>query len=307
MIALRMFQPGSLRRQNGAELGSLKYENSNLSCGVLASYPRCLGCGGWQHSHSFNLLASVAWQDTSESFLLSCTLSPLCVWSQWGNAVFSDMLMVIRAVFLFFNPDFSGSLCLTSSMWPCTACALWRWRAWEPESFCLICHGLLTQDCWCILLMDPMLFYPDCAAVPHHIQSCQYNCWETSWCGQRESLFVMWWQHIPKLCCCLSVPWWSLECQCWCCGVLRELLIDLVGPRDAAERSEMLSWEQRCRVYSFSDRNSPLSWFCFNYPESWCHMLVSEFALLKRRAQHFPLGTHFIQVSSVYKQITLRY
>lgn len=45
MIALRMFQPGSLWRQNGAELGSLKYENSNLSCGVLASYPQSLGCG----------------------------------------------------------------------------------------------------------------------------------------------------------------------------------------------------------------------------------------------------------------------
>lgn len=34
----------------------------------------------------------------------------------------------------------------------------------------------------------------------------------------------------------------SLKCQrCWCCGVLRELLIDLVEPPDAPERSEMLS------------------------------------------------------------------
>lgn len=61
----------------------------------------------------------------------------------------------------------------------------------------------------------------------------------------------------------------------------------------------MLSWGQRCQVYLFSDQNSPLLWFCFNYPESWCHVLVSEFALLKRRAQHFPIGSRFIQVSSL--------
>lgn len=156
-------------------------------------------------------IPSVYWlllpDKTSESFLLSCTLSSLYVWRQWGNGVFTDTLMVIRAVFLLFNPDFSASLCLTSSMWPHTACALREMTSLGTIEF-------LPRLPWAVdtgLLMHP-------ADGSHAFLSrLWYNStlrWELPiqllgnklmW-ADGEPL-VIWWQHIPKLCCCLSVPW----------------------------------------------------------------------------------------------------